>query len=390
MIGRTSAAVLCTILLLATTPAYASGGETPSEKIGRWTFSMNEPGPDMKKIGAARLKTLRGNLQEITRLITSAPALTPPKGFEARFWGTAGSRDRYDICSGKKCPSSRPNGVLSLMIGSYTEMNGKVKAAFNKTATMDIGVNNLGHVFAHLPVLYKDSDGLLLPEPQRDGERQGIPAYLNNGHAIAVLFRNNDPLWLPVSRERYLTAAIASLGTKLGQSQETAKKGGRTSAAETVTGKHILLEEGRTWIDPATEKEWVESSRTIISDMGESAEILGERLRKLQEELASLTPEQRLQQARIDMTAPAEGKPPELLPIDSSSGVGVVTPNFAFFNRKLPADSVQLITLQWKFDGTPVFDPDKAGISENLHNSKLLDIYRSVEWRKLADRLQLR
>lgn len=364
-------------LFLFTAQGSAAEGENLAEKTGKWTFSMNEPGPEMKKLGSARLKTIRGNLQEIARMIATSPALSPPKGFEARFWGSASGRDRYDICTGKRCPPARPNGVLAMMIGSYEESNGRIRAAFNRAATMDISVNNLGHLFSHLPVLYRDKEGILIPEPQRDGERRGVPVYLNNGHAVAFLSRSSAPIWLPVTRERYLQAAIATLGKEL-------------VSGEGQQGRHILVDEGRSWIDPAREKEWVEKSRSITGGIRESAEVLAERLRKLQEELAALTPEQRGSQARVDTATPAEGESPVLLPIDSSAGVGVVTPNFAFFNNKLPADAVQLVTIQWKFHGAPVFDPDRGGIEETLQNVRLLEIYRSVDWPKLAERLHMR
>lgn|GEM_PF-2837636 len=412
MIGRTTAAALSAALLLLTAPCHAvegenladRKGESLSDRNGRWTFTMNEPGPDMKKLGAARLKPVRGNLQEIVRQITSLPVMSPPKGFEARFWGSANGRDRYDICTGKKCPPARPNGVLAMMIGSYAESDGKVKAAFNRPATMDIAVNNLGLVFSSLPVLHRDSEGFLLPEPQRDGERQGIPVYKNSGRVVAVLTRNSNPLWLPVSRERYLQAAIAKLGGKdLGQpvAKEVAekktrkgkkgKKGEETGeTAPLKRGMPIIIEEGRSWIDPATQQEWVERSRTLSSDMSKPLEIMQEQQRKLQEELDALTPEQRQQQARVDAASLAAGESPTLLPPDSSSGIGVVTPNFDFFNRQLPVDAVQLVTIQWKFDGEPVFDPEQAGISENLHNKKLLDIYKGIDWKKLAEKLPLR
>lgn len=404
MIGRTTAAALLGALLLAAAPCHAAEGENLAERTGKWTFTMNEPGPDMKKLGAARLKSVRGNLQEIVRQITALPVMSPPKGFEARFWGSANGRDRYDICTGKKCPPSRPNGVLALMIGSYGESEGRVKAAFNRPATMDIAVNNLGIVFSSLPVLNRDNEGFLLPEPQRDGERQGMPVYRNNGRVVAVLTRSNTPLWLPVSRERYLQASITKLARETGQTvtaEVAEKKVGKGKKGKKVVvepdettpvkrGMPIIIEEGRSWIDPATQQEWVERSRTLSSDMSKPLEIMKERLLALQQELASLTPEQRQQQARVDIAALSSGESPSLLPPDSGSGVGVVTPNFGFFNRQLPVDAVQLVTFQWKFDGEPAYDPEQPGISENLHNGKLLEIYRGVDWRKLAERLPLR
>jgi len=395
MIGRTTAAALCAALLI-TAPCHAVEGESLADRTGKWTFTMNEPGEDMKRLGTARLKTMRESLQSLARQITALPVMSPPKGFDARFWGSASGRDRYDVCSGKKCPPSRPNGVLALMLGSFAETDGKVKAAFNKAATMDIGVNNLGQVFSSLPVLYRDSEGFLLPEPQRDGERAGMPAYLNNGHVVAVLSRSSAPLWLPVTRERYLQAAIADLGKDLGlpvEADKKGKKGKKGSAADTAKrykGNPIIKEEGRSWIDPASQQVWVEKSRSLGTDLKESADMLTEKLRRLQEELAALTPEQRLQQARIEMAPQPDGESYRLLPVDSNDGRAVVTPNFEFFNRKLPVDAVQLLTIQWKFDGGPVFDPEKPGISESLHNSRLMEIYKGLDWLKLAEKLPLR
>lgn len=393
MTGRRIISALFAMLLLCVVEGFAAGGENLAEKVGKWTFSMNEPGPDVKKLGSNRLKSIRGNLQEIARLITAAPAMSPPKGFEARFWGSVSGRDRYDLCNGSSCPPSRPTAVLALMLGRYEESDGRTRAAFNKPATMDIAVNNLGHVFSHLPVLYQDGDGYLFPEPRRDGERLGFPAYLNNGHAVAVLSRSSAPLWLPVSRERYLQAAIDALGKELGiPAVEVKRRGKKAKVAETPVpkGKPIILEESRTSVDSATGTERLERSRSLTDEIKLSADELTERRERLQAELAALPPEQRLLPARIAAAGPADGKP-SLLPPESSDGVAVVTPNFGFFNRKLPPDAPQLITIQWKFDGTPpAFDPEITGLAETVNNLRLLELYRSVEWQKLSARLPAR
>lgn len=375
--GRMTAALLAT-MLLASTPGFAEEPPGPAEKKGKWTFSMNEPGPEMKKFGDRGMKSVRATLQEIARYITSSPAFTPPKGFEARFWGSASGKDRFDYCEGKSCPPRRPGGVLALLIGGYEETGGKVKAAFNRAATMDIGVNDLGQIFSHLPILYRDEAGVLLPEPRREGERRGVPVFVNNGHAVAFLTRNTAPMWQPVSRERYLQAAIAAITAKL-------------ASTDVQSGMPVLVEEGRSRLAPAGDKELIERSRSISGELRESAEVLGERLVELREELASLTPEQKSQQARVESTTPADGEDPELLPVESRDGVGVVTPDFAFFNSKLPAEAVQLVTIQWKFHGKPVFDPDKGETADsNLQNGKLMEIYRSVDWPGLANRVRLR
>ena len=375
----------CLLAVLFFTVANVSADEALplSEQVGKWTFSMNEPGPDLKKISSASRAKLRKALQEISTIVTSTPAMTPPKGYEARFWGSIVGKDRFDICVGKSCPPSRPNAVLALMIGRYEEKEGKKRAAFNAPSTMDISVNNLGHVFASLPVIYKDKDGFLLPEPQRDNERSRMPAYLNNGHAIAVLTGNSTPLWLPVSRERYLRAAMATIAKTLGLETVPAEKGKKTQEVKIQTGKPILVDEGRTWIDPASEKEMLEKSRSLTDEIRDSDDLLREQLTQLQTDFAALTPEQRTMQARVELKSSEVGMEIKLLPPDSSDGVAVVTPNFGFFNKKLAPEAIQLIVVQWKFDGNPVFDPEKTGITENLNNQTLLDIYKSMDWQKL-------
>jgi len=376
-LGRMTAALLAA-MLLASTPGFAEEPPGLAEKKGKWTFSMNEPGPEMKKFGDRGMKSVRATLQEIAKYITTSPTFTPPKGFEARFWGSASGKNRFDSCSGKQCPGERPGGALALLIGSYEESAGKVKAAFNRAATMDIGVNDLGQIFSHLPLLYRDEAGVLLPEPRRDGERRGMPVFVNNGHAVAFLTRNTAPMWQPVSRERFLRAAIAATSARLASTDEQ-------------SGMPVLVEEGRSSLAPTGDRELIERSRSISGELRESAELLGVRLGKLKEELASLTPEQKSQQARIESTAPPEGGTPALLPVESKDGVGVVTPDFAFFNSKLPAEAVQLVTIQWKFHGKPVFDPDKGETADNnLQNGKLLEIYRGVDWPGMANRVRLR
>ena len=338
---------------------------------------------DSKGIGKENLGKLRNSLQEISRIITAAPVMNPPKGFEARFWGSATAKDRYDTCTGKKCPPSRPTANLAMMLGRYEESGGKVRAAFNTPATMDISLNNLGHIFAHLPVLSKDAEGYLLPEPQLEGERAGMRTYSNNGHAIAVMTAHDKSLWLPVSRERYLKAAIAATGA--GTALKPTKKGPEKQPTEisVISGKPIIIEESRTWIDLAEGKEIVEQSRSLTFRVQGAAAVLEERRQKLQAELDAMPAEQRALQAKVALVTTAAGELPSLLPHDSSSGVAVVTPDFSYFNPKLPAESIQLIVVQWKFDGNLRYDPEKSGIAETLNNRKLLEIYRTMDWQKL-------
>lgn len=353
----------------------------PAEKIGSWRFSMDEG-------SGKKGHKLKGLLQEISRSITSLPVMSPPKGFEARFWGFIAPKDRFDICSGKKCPPSRPTAGLALMIGRYEPKGESIKAAFGTPSTMDISINNIGQVFASLPVLYKDDEGYLLPEPARSGERAGLPTYMNRGHAVAVVTSNDKPLWLPVSRERYLKAAIAteikSLEIPL---VERKKKKVKKSAPQGATdGRQVFIEKERTWIDPVEEKKMVEKSRIVSDTAKESDDIIKERIQKLQAELDAMPPEQRSLPARIAEGA-ADNESVPLLPSDDTSGVPVVTPNFRYFNPKLPPDAPQLAVIQWKFDGDTQYDPDKSSISDTLNNRVLLDIYRNMEWQKLRARI---
>ncbi len=359
-----------------------------SEKEGKWSFSLSEPGADLKSIPKDRQKKIRASLQDISRIVTAAPAMNPPKGFEARFWGSISARDRYDSCKGKSCPPSHLTAVLAMMLGRYEEKDGRIKAAFNTPATMDISINNLGHVFANLPVLYRDSEGYLLPEPKQSGERAGMTAYLNNGRIVAVIASPKRPLWLPVSRERYLKAAIETAGKQIGISSKPARKVKKNSTADkgAIVERQVFVESTRTWIDPADEKEWIENSRSVTTGIKEDPEKVKERIQQFRKELDELTPEQRRMQARIDALS-ADSPQAPLLPPDRTDGVGVVTPNFAYFSRKLNTETPQLITVQWKFSGSQIYDPDQSGISEQLNNQKLLEIYRDVDWSSLIKKI---
>jgi len=369
----------CFIATLLCSSLNVSAEETLplAEKKGKWSFSMQD---DTEGVSKESLKKLRQSLQGIARTVTSVPVMSPPKGFEARFWGSVTARDRYDACTGQKCPPSRPTATIAMMLGRYSESKGRAKAAFNTPSTMDISVNNLGHLFSHLPILYKDEEGYLLPEPNLDGERAGMRTFSNNGHAIAVISRNDKPLWIPVSRERYLKAAIAATGEKLTSSNKGNIK--PSTEINITSSKPILIEESRIWVDPTGGKR-VESSRSLTFGLKEPVEVLEKRGQKLQAELDAMPPEQRAQQARVDIVTTATGETPSLLPHDSSSGVAVVSPDFSYFSSKLPAEAIQLIIVQWKFDGNLLYDPQRSDISETLNNRKLLEIYKTMDWQKL-------
>lgn len=388
---KTFCCVLLAGLFLNLSIAVAEEAAPLTDKTGKWTFSMGETGADLKSIPADRQKKIRSSLQDIARLVTATSVMNPPKGFEARFWGNISARDRFDICGGKKCPQSRPTATLAMMIGRYEDRGGVVKAAFNSPSTMDISINNLGHVFAHLPVLLKDADGYLLPEPQPDEDRAGMKTFSNNNHTVAVLTRNDAPLWQPVSRERYLMAAIEAAAKDAGElpppPPRAKKSKKKTVATQTPDGKPTFIEEQKSWIDPVEEKQRIEKSRTLTFGNKESAEFFKERVEKLRADLATMPPEERAMQARVDIIASADEQTPALLPAGSSSGTPVVTPDFRYFNQKLPVDAIQIMTVQWKFSGNPVFDPQKSGITENLNNQKLLEIYKSMDWKKLNSRI---
>lgn len=385
---RTLCCAFFAALLFTALNLSAEGASPLSEKVGRWSFSMSEPA-DLQKVSAETQQKLRSSLQDISRIITSSPAMSPPKGFEARFWGTVTAKDSYYICTGKKCPPARPSATLAMMLGRYEERNGKVRAAFNTPSTMDISINNLGHVFAHLPVFYRDAGGCLVPEPQLDGERAGILTYKNSGHAVSVLAGNDKPLWLPVSRERYLQAAIAAAAKGAGENPQSDREGKQSQASEAglVSGKPVIVETVKTWIDPADKQKRVESSRSLAFELKEPVDLHKERLNKLRAELAALTPEQRTMQARVASPSAAGDEAPSLLPPDSSSGVAVVSPDFSYFNPGLPPEAAQLIVVQWKFDGNLLYDPEQSGISETLNNRKLLEIYKAMDWQKLRSKV---
>lgn len=370
------------ILLFTIFNLSAEAAPALAEKAGKWSFSMNEPDTTLAEVSKEKQQKIRSSLQEIARIITSVPVMNPPRGFEARFWGTVSASDSYYLCAGKKCPTARPTATLAMMLGRYELQKGKVRAAFNTPATMDISLNNLGHLFSHLPVLYKDDDGYLVPEPQLAGERAGMRAYINNDHAVAVMTSSDRPLWLPVSRERYLRAAIAATDKSLEGDGKGKQK--QPNAVSIISGKPVMIEESRTWIDPVEQKKWVESSRSLTFEIKEPLDVLKARLAKFQAELDALTPEQRTMPARVASASTNRDEVPSLAPADSSSGVAVVSPDFSYFNTELPPEAVQLMVVQWKFDGKLIYDPQQVGISETLNNQRLLEIYRSMDWRKLG------
>jgi hypothetical protein len=396
MIMRILLCYLSLVLLFTVPKVYAEEIVPLSEKEGKWTFSMSEPGIDLKNLNKEKLKKVKSSLQEISRIITSTPAMKPPKGFEARFWGSISARDRYDSCSGKNCPPPRPTATLAMMMGRYEEKNGKIRAAFNDPSTMDISINNLGQVFANLPVLYRDSEGYLLPEPKQGEGRAGMATFVNNGRTVAVIAAKNRPLWLPVSRERYLKAAIENTGKQLGipsipekkaKKKRAGKKTDKNAAeSEALVERHVFVEQGRTWIDPADEREWIETSRSALAGIKEEPEAIQERMKLLQKALDELTPDERNMQARVDVSSGDSQQAP-LLPVGSKDGVGVVTPNFAYFTKKLSVETPQLITVQWKFSGNQIYDPEQSGISEHLNNQKMLEIYRDADWGALITRI---
>lgn len=158
--------------------------------------------------------------------------------------------------------------------------------------------NGLGHFFRATDKWQEDEQGMMYWEPQRQGELKGFPIY---GKGLAVITKNERPLFVPVARERALRLVIAQN-----------KKGieGMTTPAQ---------------------QQIVAQTKACIT--------------KLEQELASLSAGDRAGPTYVSM-APVPGRDPACDQFSSATDRNarrIIAENPDFYDRTLPPTAIQVV-----------------------------------------------
>ena len=349
----TRGALLCAVLawagwgqLAAQTLSEACGaltGPATPESAGRWLdwtedhLGWREPPPNLEPL----LDRLTGLAEPFRR----APVLNPPRGVEVRphrtIWGPGPAELGPPL----------PRATLVIQVFHPT-----VAQAGEASATLRVHVNSL------FPLTYgvgrplaEDTDGVMFPEPVLVGRVGGAPVYwADPGTDCLVAFKKaGRPLWLPVSRGRYLEALVASLERSFAEADSA------FMAAEVDPGADKEMEEAMRRLremDPTAaaelERQMAEMKRTMAAARsgldGSDGSVVSRELRskvgELKRELESLGPAGREAPAWI---GGAHASQVSLLSAPGDDGARrLVAPNLDYLDGEAPPDEIQLLVVE--------------------------------------------
>jgi hypothetical protein len=299
-------------------------------KTGVWRpTTAGAPYGKESGFGPAEIKTVYDSLEKILDVLGETSVLKAPVGFEAHALYTAGS--------GRAPKNQLPGSKLSLLLFDYLRpcATCPIAPVGESGAMLHVWINTLDDLSGCPNPPGKDAAGVFCAEPHRLGQFAGFPLYDcgNEGPCFVIAKDPTRPLWLPVSRERWIKARIAPIRDSL----KTAKP------------------------------PWDQSRRADIAE--------------LEAALAAMSPAERASQAIVAGRNPQHGT--WLAQAGDPTGAPLVTANPAFFDLSRPITSFQLAVVSAYPMGLLGPRPPT-----DFMRTKLLDLIKEADWKRVAALLQ--
>lgn len=251
----------------------------------------------------------------------------------------------------------------------------------------------------------RDDQGVMYFAPRAMAPLNGHPQFEYEGGRFVLLTRRTAPLWIPVSRERYLRAVMAAWDTQVGgriRAQVQASGAGGESALQRWLRQEkpgILDEQRRTLdalrgqVSAAELAEMRTTFATVLAETeaalreadaqaGTAGDVVGEGMERAQviaaglaQMLAKMSPAERASPACVNYAATGEDLVEAAASLaDCRTGDAVVYLNPRFFDRRLGAGAPQLILVR------------TSARSDNQYPSEVLRvrIYETTDFDGLA------
>jgi hypothetical protein len=246
------------------------------------------------------------------------------------------------------------------------------------TQIFNIYANHLYCLFGSPPEVGADTVGTFYKEPRHARDVTGIDLYWppQSSGRCAVVTNVKKPLWVPISRERYLTTLIARARSWRRESAENLRT--NSPRAQQEANKNLGAELQKSMLaaceatrsaNPGGYAECVRTAKTakktmdsafaaVVADKAlnasiASADTIGSgMLHELESQLASLTPMERAGPAVVWLDDQHDALPWSFLvrrgdnEATDSLTTRMVVPNPDFFDRTLPRSAPQVITVE--------------------------------------------
>lgn len=300
------------------------------------------------------------NFQKIFSLLQSQPSVSKPQGYEV---------DAY---------SNETNRLLEIYFIPYLSESGEVVRA-KAGSCLKFFLNDITALWQPINVDIPD----IYFAPDKSGDFMGYPVYKQDDMEKTMIYKGNATLFLPVSREEYLSALIKSEENKLKQN-DTPKSSSEIFSEIQKTYSELLK------TDKVAAEEFKKQMDSFKNDLSESnaTENLATSYRK---ELARLSPSERKKQAYYSVYAMEKyGNFSGLVPEgEEGNATALVKPNDKVVQKH--SHKIQLITLTWNLitptqseNVSPRLYLPKNNFGYELTNNKIYELYNNQNlWKEI-------
>ncbi|KAF0219481.1 MAG: hypothetical protein FD174_1941 [Geobacteraceae bacterium] len=320
--------IRCLFLLLAflqVQPLFAGEFDYLHEHPGKMSATVTGSHIQLKKGEAAPYKR---NFERLRDLLAKQPVFKAPRGVD--IVGYFRPNDYQPKTNKVPIPGF---GYLRFHFFFNDHKTGKPVHFCCPTDEMSVYINDPEKGLEACTV--PGSPTRVFCAPTQLEELAGFPVYRFNGMDAIVLSRSKVPVWIPLTREEYVKAWLATWQ----------KQAADSPAMDTITPQI---------------------------------------LRNHQAALDAMTPEERRMQARQLDWDPFQ---PTLAPVGSSEGRALMKVNPAWFDPKLPRSAFQLITITFSYSGTVKDDAPGPTEFGDIAPFRVWQALRESDWQTIRGAL---
>lgn len=316
------------LLSMMSLASWASAGEFDflTEYQGKAKATVTVANQPKTLLHTADAASYKRHLERLRDSLLKQPVFNPPKGVEVIGY----FRPNDSLPKNTRLPV--PGfGYLRFHFYHRDPKTGKPIRICCTTDEIYVSINDPGKGFTPYTEFKFQTPAFY--EPKQTGNVAGYPVYrMEGGDEMLLLNRSRVPMWIPVTREEYVTAALAYWE----------KLAAENPPEDTITPQ-------------------------IVS--------------RHRAALAAMSPEERKMQARTQRWDAFE---PSLAPVGSDEGQALVRVNPAWYDPKLPRSAFQLITLRFSYSGT--MNPDTPGPTQHgdIAPYRVWQALHTSDWQEIS------
>jgi len=304
------------------------------------------------------------NSQKIFIILQSQPSVNMPQGYEVEAY------------------SDGTNGILDMYFMPYLLDEGETVRKAG--GSVSFYFNNIASILGQ-PL--QSGIGEIYTAPMKIGDFIGYPIYENEGRETTAIYKGNEPLFLPISQEEYLTALIKA------EEKKQKNNGSTTSASENLKEMEKAYQE-LLKTDKTAAEEFRKEMESYRKDLAQ-ANTTDDLTTSYKRELARLSPTERKKQAFYATYAMEKyGNFSGLIPERGTGNAQpLIKPNYKAISKNTNYN-IRLIVVKWKLSYnehpySPRYYQPQNKFGYALTDDKIYELYQNqIVWKRIIQEVE--